>query len=106
MKILISPGFGAGWSTWEHPNMAFDRVLIEAFERGITLGEMEQLCIERGYTSPYGDPPYMGGFKQLEVREIPSGTLFKIREYDGSEFVEVFDEDDWYISEGEYYDID
>lgn len=106
MKVLISPGFGAGWSTWEDPRMAFDKRLIEAFERGISEEDMKRLCVECGYLDVYGNPPYMGGFKQLEVRDIPSGTLFQIREYDGSEYIEYFEEEDWYCAEGGYYDCD
>lgn len=104
MKVLISPGYGAGWSTWEDPMMAFDERLIRAFECGISEEDMETLCVECGYTNAYGDAPYMGGFSDLEVREIPSGTLFQIREYDGSEYIKYFEEDDWYRAEGEYYD--
>ena len=36
MKVLISPGFGAGWSTWNDPMMALDERLIRAFECGIS----------------------------------------------------------------------
>ena len=106
MKVLISPGYGAGWSTWNDPRMAFDRRLIEAFERGVSKEEMTYLCIEQGYgyTGKDGLYVYMGGFNQLKVVEVPSGTVFRIDEYDGSESIEVLDMDDWYVAEGEYYD--
>ena len=103
MKVLISPGYGAGWSVWNDPNIAFDRRLIEAFERGISKEDMEKLCVDCGYVDTYGEPPYMGGFKNLQVVEIPNGSIFKIREYDGSEYIEYFHEDEWYTAEGEYY---
>lgn len=106
MKVLISPGYGAGWSTWNDPRMAFDKRLIEAFERGISEEDMQRLCVKCDYLDAYDGPPYMGGFKQLKVVDIPSGTLFQIKEYDGSEYIEYFDEDDWYLAEGEYYDCD
>lgn len=104
MKVLISPGFGAGWSTWEYTGMAFDEVLIRAFECGISQEDMKALCIERGYCDDEGNGPYMGGFKQLKVVEVPSGTCFKIKEYDGHESLEYLDMDEWYYAEGEYYD--
>ena len=63
MKVLISRGYGAGWSTWNDPRMAFDERLIRAFECGITQEDMKELCVECGYTDIYGGPPYMGGFK-------------------------------------------
>ena len=108
MKVLISPGFGAGWSTWNDPRIAFDERLIRAFERGISEEDMKDLCMECGYGSGmYCEAsPYMGGFSDLRVVDIPSGTLFQIKEYDGSEYIEYFDEDEWYVAEGEYYDCD
>ena len=105
MKVLISPGYGAGWSTWNSPEMAFDECLIGAFECGISKEDMRALCVECGYT-PLGNPPYMGGFENLMVVEVPSGTMFRIREYDGYESVEMLDMDDWYVAEGEYYGSD
>lgn len=106
MKVLISPGYGAGWSTWNDPRMAFDERLIKAFECGISEEDMRDLCVECGYSiGMYCEvPPYMGGFKNLMVVEVPSGTMFRIREYDGYESVEMLDMDDWYVAEGEFYD--
>ena len=103
MKVLISPGYGAGWSTWERPGMAFDERLIRAFECGISEEDMEALCVECGYTDMFGNAPYMGGFSQLRVVDVPSGAMFRIHEYDGSESIEILDMDDWYVAEGEYY---
>lgn len=90
MKVLISPGYGAGWSTWEGAGLATDARLIKAFERGISALEMQELCADLGY----GDV-YMGGFKNLTIIEVPKGTIFRIKEYDGFESIEVFDESAW-----------
>ena len=107
MKVLISRGYGAGWSTWNEPMMAFDERLIRAFECGITKEDMKHLCMECGYTGGYADSvPYMGGFDGLEVVDVPSGMIFQIKEYDGSEYLEYFDDDDWYMATGEFYDCD
>ena len=103
MKVLISRGYGAGWSTWNMPEIAFDERIIRAFECGISEEDMQELCIECGYVNDYGDGPYMGGFDDLEVVDVPTNALFQIKEYDGSEWIEYFDEDEWYLSEGEYY---
>ena len=99
MKVLISPGYGAGWSTWGNPELATDKRLIELFERGCTENEMLDTCLEYGLTDVYGGPPYMGGFENLKVIEIPNGSLFKIREYDGNEYIEIFDESNWLRAE-------
>ena len=105
MKVLISRGHGAGWSTWNDPRMAFDERLIRAFECGITQEDMYNLCIECGYVDEYGGP-YMGGFKGLIVVDIPTAEYFRINEYDGAESIEYFDKEDWYYSEGEYYSVE
>ena len=96
MKVLISPGFGAGWSTWNELGMATDVRIIDAFEHGVSEDEMKQLCVDLGYTGGFeGTTPFMGGFDELEIVEVPAGKLFQIREYDGSEYIEVFDDSDW-----------
>lgn len=103
MKVLISPGYGAGWSTWNDPMMALDERLIRAFECGISQEDMQALCLACGYDDGYGHAPYMGGFGSLKVVEVPSGAWFKIKEYDGSEYLEIFDPDEYYFAEGEFY---
>lgn len=90
MKVLISPGYGAGWSTWEGKGLATDVRIIDAFEHSVSEEEMHQLCKELGY----GDV-YMGGFDELKIVEVPVGELFQIREYDGSEYIEIFDSSEW-----------
>lgn len=90
MKVLISPGYGAGWSTWEGADLATDVRLIDAFDRGISKEGMHRLCADLGY----GDV-YMGGFEQLRIVEIPKGTIFRITEYDGYESIETLDSLEW-----------
>lgn len=90
MKVLISPGYGAGWSTWEDNGLATDVRIIDAFERGISKEEMHKLCADLGY----GDV-YMGGFINLTIVEIPAGELFRIHEYDGYESIVIFDPSKW-----------
>ena len=104
MKVLISEGYGSGWSTYNDPLMAFDERLIRAFECGISAADMEALCVECGYIGPYDEAPNMLGFKGLKVVDVLDGATFRIREYDGHEWIEYFDPEDWYIAEGEFYD--
>ena len=94
MKVLISPGFGAGWSTWNDKRMAVDKDLIELFEKGCTLKEMMLLCDEKGY-----EDVYYGGFDGLAVVEVAEGVHFKVIEYDGAESIEVLEEEDWFYAE-------
>lgn len=95
MKVLISEGYGAGWSTWANwstgnKEMAIHPKLIEAVENGATCSELHDLCEDLGF----GDV-YMGGYDGLVIEEVPAGVLFSIKEYDGHEYIEEFDERDW-----------
>ena len=76
--VLVSPGFGAGFSTWNEPEMAVDFDLVEAFLKE----DMERFnyILEEKYNSPYN-----GGVVDLEVQWVTEGTQFMIEEYDGSE---------------------
>lgn len=94
MKVLISAGYGSGWSTWNYIELAFDPDIISAFENGATEEEMEALIISLGYESPY-----MGGYKQCKVEEVPAGTLFKIKEFDGAEYIEKASDQEWLIAQ-------
>lgn len=92
MKVLISPGYGAGFSTWEpdyHKKIATDKRLIEAIENGISKEDFATLLESLGYENIY-----LGGFNQLTVVTVPNDTYFQIREYDGSEYIETLDPED------------
>ena len=81
--ILVSPGFGAGWSTWndDYPQLMFSPKVIEMVEAGIA-GEIDkEWCLENLGI----DNVYCGGAEDLVVEWLPVGTPFYIHEYDGSE---------------------
>ena len=72
----------------------YSREIIDLFEKGCTVHEMEKFCNSKGY-----EDIYMGGFYNLKVVEIPKGTRFCIREYDGAEYIEIMEEQDWFYAE-------
>lgn len=89
VAVLISPGFGAGWSSWgntEREALLFDSRLVDAVLAKMPLEEFTALCERLGYTT------YMGGAGDLEVRWLEPGTRFMIDEYDGSESILTFDD--------------
>ena len=104
MKILISTGYGAGWSTWNDENKDVARYIltyqpiIEALERGEGVGgnstlviQMCKECLEKfGYNSIY-----CGGVRNLCVKDVE--PPFKINEYDGFESVQYFGGEEWYM---------
>jgi len=97
VAVLISPGYGAGWSTWNYEPgvtniLMFDRRIVEAVEANKTDEEIVTLV-----TSIFApeDPPYTGGVSNLHIVWVPQGTEFVINEYDGSESIKYKDHDHW-----------
>lgn len=109
-KILYSPGYGAGWTTWCHGGkehklfMLTWQPAIDVLERKtggkrrLTADEIDDLAelFEKEWNErfPEEDIPYLGGMSGLAVMEV-SGRV-RIHEYDGSERVEEENSfDDW-----------
>ena len=92
--VLISPGYGAGWSTWNHDAMAYDKRVVEWFlsaaAKNTTANEREKLFNEWGY-----DDVYFGGLDHLMLKWVPANAIWRVSEYDGSEEIEYFDEREW-----------
>ncbi len=94
VAVLISPDFGAGWSTWNPtcPEIIFDPVVVGMVEDGTDSKTIEAYC-----EAKYPDG-YFGGVTDLVVQWIPVGTQFRIHEYDGSETLELKDVLPWIIA--------
>lgn len=122
-KLLYSPGFGAGWTTWEGNDevrrfMASYEPLVEfiegvgKFERGEceivyslsepdvppsldklhpVLREFAEECQRR-----FGDIPYLGGARDLQVLTVGDDERVRFEEYDGNEsYVTAATEYEW-----------
>lgn len=81
--VLVSAGFGAGWSTWNNDIDPFDPHLIVAFSAHRTKGI---LAAQMAYPQAYH-----GGLDQATVEWLPKGTRFYIDEYDGHETIVTLD---------------
>jgi hypothetical protein len=96
--VLISVGYGAGWSTWNDKRMAYDRRVIEYWlthkeEHDITRTELKAAFVALGY-----DDVYFGGWGDLTLKFFPPGTTVRIKEYDGCESVEILHGmNDWMV---------
>jgi hypothetical protein len=92
-KILYSPGFGAGWTTWNADDevekyMLTYQPIIDALERGEEMNDshpavlqLQKECLDKfgkEYVCVYGE-------KDLRVMEV--NGLVRIEEYDGYESV-------------------
>ena len=96
VAVLVSPGHGAGWSTWTYcveeddPGfMMFDPTLVAMVERGASAEEIEAYV-----KSKYPDG-YYGGADGLTIEWLPVGTQFRVHEYDGSETLEFKEAINW-----------
>ena len=93
LGVLVSGGFGAGWSTWNDKELAYDKRIVEKWLENASSDEMCNYVESLGYARPY-----MGGYKQLDLEFVPRGTVFRIHEYDGLESIETIDDMDMIVA--------
>jgi hypothetical protein len=92
--VLISAGFGAGWSTWGMPEEAlFDPIIIDFVENDKLFTSEFDEYIENTYNDCYS-----GGSGGLYVCWIPEGKEFRIDEYDGAESLVLKNDQSWIIA--------
>jgi hypothetical protein len=98
VAVLVSPGFGAGWSTWcdydDRKAVTFDPWIVDIllsdhYQREEKIQRIQAHCAVK-YPDMYADD-----VDDLTVEWVPQGTLFRIAEYDGSETIELKEADDW-----------
>lgn len=97
-KVLISPGFGAGWSTWNtefRDDFLFDEKLIRAVENGDDRAEAIE-DFDRRMKEKHGeeyDGFYNGGLGRLRVEKVYGP--FIVDEYDGYESLQTREGTSW-----------
>lgn len=111
VAVLYSPGYGAGWYTWnesrfeeqdEALKLVFDPILVDLVkqkEANRLFGDLDLLNsinqqIENRANEILPDG-YFGGVEDLTIMWVPIGTEFRIEEYDGSESI--------FLKENEYW---
>lgn len=105
VAILVSKDFGAGWSTWNKKELAYDKRVVEfylehkddeEYMRNMrrrdrkTTEETEKIFKSWGY-----DNVYFGGFSDIEICWLPVGTKYYISEDDGWETLKTIDSVQW-----------
>jgi hypothetical protein len=94
VAVLYSPGFGAGWYSWNH-----DKRLIFHPEIVQKVLDNKRKEITEGFILKLiGIDIYVGGANQLEVEWVPEGTIFGINEYDGSESIAFNENKEWIVA--------
>jgi hypothetical protein len=89
VAILLSPGFGAGWYSWNtnYPELLFHPKIVELVESGLQNQIDEEYCKEvLGL-----DNVCTLGASELKIEWINKGERFIIDEYDGSESLLLVD---------------
>jgi hypothetical protein len=89
VAVLVSPGYGAGWSTWaDHAEAAVYAPDVVAWIEAGKLGDTDAF-------EKYG---YTGGLSDVEIQWLPKGTQFIIDECDGSESLTIIEPTLGYIA--------
>jgi hypothetical protein len=80
--VLVSYGYGAGWSTWNGNRevLVMDKVLVT-----MKLANDYEDTVANYCEMLTGEKPYMGGWFSAEVVWLDKGTKFRIDEHDGAE---------------------
>jgi hypothetical protein len=94
VAVLVSRGYGAGWSTWctsddIKEKLMFDPVLVQMLEDDMSIEDMTY------YVNVAYPDQYVGGLKDLGIHWVPQGERFRIDEYDGAESIVLESEEKW-----------
>lgn len=99
VAVLYSPGWGAGWYTWNNKKeLLFDPILVELVAMKINSNPEDVPNIvkqiqDRAYEiEPDG---YFGGAEDLDIYWLEENTQFYIDEYDGSESITTRENTKW-----------
>jgi hypothetical protein len=92
VAVMISPGYGAGWSTWNSEEykdtLLFDKEIAEAVLAGSN-GKAAELAEIKC------PGVYLGGRHDLKIVWLDEGESFVVSEYDGSESIQTKDGTEW-----------
>lgn len=110
VAVLISPGFGAGWTTWNQDHkdveqMLYDPDIVNAlleYETADGKNWMWKQCLMKikeianaKYNQDPDDYYFDNGLRDVEVVWVQMGRKFIINEYDGAESIQFCDEIKW-----------
>lgn len=94
VAVLYSPGYGAGWSTWNRQEWCLLLTTHRDIVQAVLDGKNKQAAkiAEKIIHNIIGDSKeYVctSGATDLVVEWLPKGTLFEITEYDGNESLQI-----------------
>ena len=94
VAVLVSPGFGAGWSTWDHEYRREENICFDAEVVQWVLDDMPNAADFMDATQERLKV-YTGGMRDLKIQWVDPNTKFRIEEYDGSESIHFLDQAKW-----------
>jgi len=91
VAVLISPGFGTGWYSWNTsvPECLFHPEVVAWVEGG------KQGSIKDIAEKLFGGKFKSDGGSSLEIHWLPEGERFRIDDCDGAETLIPFDREEW-----------
>ena len=91
VAVLISTGYGAGWSTWHwgdnKETLIFHPKLVEWVESEQPTVVAISTILKEILGEKEAEEIYLGGVEDLTIEWLPEGTKFRIEEYDGKEHI-------------------
>jgi hypothetical protein len=94
VAVLVSRGFGAGWSTWADRDLQ-EHLLFEHNVVNFLQENPEEVDKIKAYMTLTYPDAYLGGLDGLCVHWVPQGEKFRIHEYDGAESLVLMSEEKW-----------
>lgn len=89
VAVVITNGYGGGWSSWGAPiELVFHPLIVEMVRNN----RKNEICPEwlaANFGEEYASI-YCGSVHNLAVVWVPEGALFRIEEYDGWESIVMF----------------
>ena len=95
VAVLVSHGYGAGWSTWNPEvaeEMLFSQKIVKLILAGMDKNDIYDKARELWPNA------YLGGICELGIEWIEEGAKFRIEEHDGAESVLIFNDDNFYTA--------
>lgn len=94
VAVIVSPSYGAGWSSWNNKHAAFllfDKTLVEMKEKKVSEEEVKKYLESKFGSDTY---IYCGGWDKAKIRWVTIGTKFRIDEHVGYEtLIELSEEE-------------
>jgi len=92
VAVIVSPGYGAGWSTWGEAESCLDGELAQAILDERPLEDLELIAANNWNNQ------YAGGVEDCVVQWVQEGQPFEIDEYDGNESLREIYIDDFLVA--------